>query len=417
MLKKSLSIIMCLCLLFGNIGNVFADNTDDESIDVQEIIQTCSQCVENELEIDSKIAVAYDRASGRVIWGKDENKRSAMASTTKIMTAIVTLENSNLEDVVKVSSKSAWTGGSSLKLKTNDEVKLEDLLYGLMLKSGNDAAVAIAEHVGGSVEGFAEMMNNKAKELGLIDTHFVTPHGLDDPEHYTTAKELAIITDYAMKNEKFAKIVSTKEYTICINGYSRQISNTNELLGVLNGVNGVKTGFTNNAGRCLVTSINRNGWGIIVVVLRADTKKIRTKDSVKIIEYIYKNYKQININEIVEQKFNDWCSMNKNRIVVNKGKNNNMNLKMSQLNSDIIPVKNTDIDRVDVDINALFYFESPVEKETIVGTIKVILNNEVIEIANIYNTNTIERKDMANYLKEFLVEIWGRSKNCRNLGT
>ena len=417
MLKKSLSIIMCLCLLFGNIGNVFADNTDDESIDVQEIIQTCSQCVENELEIDSKIAVAYDRASGRVIWGKDENKRSTMASTTKIMTAIVTLENSNLEDVVKVSSKSAWTGGSSLKLKTNDEVKLEDLLYGLMLKSGNDAAVAIAEHVGGSVEGFAEMMNNKAKELGLIDTHFVTPHGLDDPEHYTTAKELAIITDYAMKNEKFAKIVSTKEYTICINGYSRQISNTNELLGVLNGVNGVKTGFTNNAGRCLVTSINRNGWGIIVVVLRADTKKIRTKDSVKIIEYIYKNYKQININEIVEQKFNDWCSMNKNRIVVNKGKNNNMNLKMSQLNSDIIPVKNTDIDRVDVDINALFYFESPVEKETIVGTIKVILNNEVIEIANIYNTNTIERKDMANYLKEFLVEIWGRSKNCRNLGT
>lgn len=406
MFKKSLIIIMCGCLLFGNTGHVFADNTDDENIDVQEIIQTCSQCVENELEISSKIAVAYDRTSGRVIWGKDENKRSAMASTTKIMTAIVTLENGNLGDVVKVSSKSAWTGGSSLKLKTDDEVKLEDLLYGLMLKSGNDAAVAIAEHVGGSVEGFAEMMNKKAAELGLTDTHFVTPHGLDDPEHYTTAKELAIITDYAMKNKKFEQIVSTKEHTVCINGYTRQISNTNELLGILDGVNGVKTGFTNNAGRCLVTSINRNGWEIIVVVLRADTKKIRTKDSVKIIEYIYKNYKQINIKQTIDDKFKQWCNMNTNRIVVNKGRNNNMNLKITDLNSTLIPVKNTDVDRVDIDITALFYFEAPVEKYSTVGTLKVLLNNEVIDIVQIYNNNEIQKKNIGDYFKEFFL-VWG----------
>lgn len=406
MFKKSLIIIMCGCLLFGNTGHVFADNTDDENIDVQEIIQTCSQCVENELEISSKIAVAYDRTSGRVIWGKDENKRSAMASTTKIMTAIVTLENGNLGDVVKVSSKSAWTGGSSLKLKTDDEVKLEDLLYGLMLKSGNDAAVAIAEHVGDSVEGFAEMMNKKAAELGLTDTHFVTPHGLDDPEHYTTAKELAIITDYAMKNKKFAQIVSTKEHNVCINGYTRQISNTNELLGILDGVNGVKTGFTNNAGRCLVTSINRNGWEIIVVVLRADTKKIRTKDSVKIIEYIYKNYKQINIKQTIDDKFKQWCNMNTNRIVVNKGRNNNMNLKITDLNSTLIPVKNTDVDRVDIDITALFYFEAPVEKYSTVGTLKVLLNNEVIDIVQIYNNNEIQKKNIGDYFKEFFL-VWG----------
>lgn len=406
MFKKSLIIIMCGCLLFGNTGHVFADNTDDENIDVQEIIQTCSQCVENELEISSKIAVAYDRTSGRVIWGKDENKRSAMASTTKIMTAIVTLENGDLGDVVKVSSKSAWTGGSSLKLKTDDEVKLEDLLYGLMLKSGNDAAVAIAEHVGGSVEGFAEMMNKKAAELGLTDTHFVTPHGLDDPEHYTTAKELAIITDYAMKNKKFEQIVSTKEHTVCINGYTRQISNTNELLGILDGVNGVKTGFTNNAGRCLVTSINRNGWEIIVVVLRADTKKIRTKDSVKIIEYIYKNYKQINIKQTIDDKFKQWCNMNTNRIVVNKGRNNNMNLKITDLNSTLIPVKNTDVDRVDIDITALFYFEAPVEKYSTVGTLKVLLNNEVIDIVQIYNNNEIQKKNIGDYFKEFFL-VWG----------
>lgn len=185
---------------------------------------------------------------GEVIWGKDENKRTAMASTTKIMTAIVTIENcSDLSQMVTASAKAAGAGGSRLGLKKDDKVTMNDLLYGLMLVSGNDAAVAIAEFVGGSVEGFAEIMNKKAKELGLKDTHYVTPHGLDDPEHYTTAYELAKIADYALKNEVFAKIVGTRNCTITINGNSKSLSNTNELLGYLNGVTGVKTGFTNNA--------------------------------------------------------------------------------------------------------------------------------------------------------------------------
>lgn len=127
------------------------------------------------------------------------------------------------------------------------------------------------------MQGFAELMNEKAKELGLSNTHFVTPHGLDEEEHYTSAHELALITDYALNNKKFASIVATKTYNVTINGSSRTISNTNELLGNLNGVDGVKTGFTNNAGRCLVTSTTRNGHQIICVVLGADTKKIRTR--------------------------------------------------------------------------------------------------------------------------------------------
>ncbi|MBO5479171.1 MAG: D-alanyl-D-alanine carboxypeptidase [Clostridia bacterium] len=135
----------------------------------------------------------------------------------------------------------------------------------------------MAEHVGGSVEGFANLMNQKAKELGLTNTKFVTPHGLDQPEHYTTAYELALITDYALKNETFAKIVNTKTYEIHINSQAKMLSNTNELLGNLNGVDGVKTGFTNGAGRCLVTSTTRNSHQIICVVLGADTKKIRTR--------------------------------------------------------------------------------------------------------------------------------------------
>lgn len=143
----------------------------------------------------------------------------------------------------------------------------------LCFAHGNDCAIAIAEHVAGSVENFAELMNQKSKELNLTHTHFVTPHGLDDDEHYTTAYELALLADYALKNEKFKEIVSTKNITIHVNDYPKTISSTNELLGNFEGVYGVKTGFTFNAGRCLVSSCNRNGMDIIVVVLRCRYEK------------------------------------------------------------------------------------------------------------------------------------------------
>ena len=290
--KKVLYISVIFILIFNMIGIVYADDELEELLENEELNESISVSNESTDEpiINSRIGVIYDRKSGRVIWGKNDNKRVAMASTTKIMTCIIVLENANLNEEVTVSSRAAGTGGSRLELKKGDKITIHDLLYGLMLRSGNDAAVALAEHVGGDKEGFAKLMNNKAKELGLKDTHFVTPHGLDNPEHYTTAYELAQITDYALKNETFAKIVNTKDYTISINGYSKGLTNTNELLGYLQGVNGVKTGFTNNAGRCLVTSVNRNNFEIITVVLGADTKKIRTADSIKLIEYAYKNY-------------------------------------------------------------------------------------------------------------------------------
>ena len=150
--------------------------------------------------------------------------------------------------------------------------------------------MALAQQVGGSIEGFANLMNKKAEELGLKNTHFVTPHGLDDANHYTTAYELAVLTDYALNNAMFRKIVNTQNINIMINGVSRNISNTNELLGYMPGVDGVKTVFTNGAGRCLVTSCTRNSNQIITVVLGCDTKKQRTLDSSKLIEYAFENY-------------------------------------------------------------------------------------------------------------------------------
>lgn len=406
--KKVLYILTIIILIFNIVGICYADDELEEFLENDELNEWISVSNEStdELTINSRIGVIYDRKSGRVIWGKNNNKRVAMASTTKIMTCIIVLENASLNDEVTVSSRAASTGGSRLGLKKGDKVTIHDLLYGLMLRSGNDAAVALAEHVGGDKEGFAKLMNSKSKELGLKDTHFVTPHGLDDPEHYTTAYELAKIADYALNNEMFAKIVNTKDYTISINGYSKAITNTNELLGYLQGVNGVKTGFTNNAGRCLVTSINRNNFEIITVVLGADTKKIRTADSIKLIEYAYKNYKHINIENIVREKFDVWKSMNEKRIIVEKGKYTNVMLELSEIKNKVIPIKSDNVDNVDIEINCLYYLMAPIEKGKIVGNLKVILNGEVIEVIDILNKEEIEKKNREDYFLEFLKSIY-----------
>lgn len=385
-------------------GVIYADDELEENLEekeLSEVINVASKIIAEPI-INSRIGIIYDRKSGKVIWGKNENKRSAMASTTKIMTCIVVIENADLNAEVKVSAKAAGTGGSRLGLKKDDKITIKDLLYGLMLRSGNDAAVALAEYVGKDKEGFANLMNKKAKELGLKDTHFVTPHGLDDPEHYTTAYELAKIADYALKNEMFAKIVGTKEHTININGYAKQLCNTNELLGYLQGVSGVKTGFTNNAGRCLVTSINRNDFEIITVVLGADTKKIRTADSINLIEYAYENYKYLNIEDIVNEKFGNWKEINKKRIQVEKGKNKTVVLKLRKIKNKVIPVKKSDIDNINIEINCLYYLKAPIEKGDVIGNLKITLNGEVVEVVDIVNNEEIKKKDRKDYFLEFL---------------
>lgn len=228
-------LIAFLIIIQIPIINFAVDEEDYEELDYVWLEEEVNKAKEAQSPtIYSRNAVVYDRTSKTVIWGKDEDKEVPMASTTKIMTAIVMLENiTNLKEKVTVEKKAASIGGSRLGLKTGDEITYEDLLYGLLLCSGNDAATQIAISVGGNVEGFAEMMNKKAEELGLEQSHFVTPHGLDNEEHYTTAYELAVMADYALNIEEFAKVVSTKSYTVTINGYSKTINNTNELLRIL----------------------------------------------------------------------------------------------------------------------------------------------------------------------------------------
>ena len=406
-MKKIFYSILIFLLILLNFSTVCADDVDNE-VDFEDTIEVTASNVSELPKTNSRRYIVYDRISKSMIIGKNEDVKSAMASTTKIMTTIVILEKANLNEKVTVSAKAGGTGGSRLGLKRGDKASVRDLLYGLMLRSGNDAAVALAEHVGGSVKGFAELMNEKAIELGLTNTHFVTPHGLDDANHYTTALELAKLTDYAMNNETFAKIVGTKSTTIYINNQSRQINNTNELLGVLNGVVGVKTGFTNNAGRCLVTETKRNNMDIITIVLGADTKKDRTKDSVNLIEYTFSKYKMYNLEEQIIKEFNKWKNINEKRILIIKGKTSNPKLALGAIEKATIPI--CDNDKIEYSINALTEVEAPVEQWNVMGTLTVKLNGEILENIDIVNVNEVQKRDWKDYFK-IVLNTYGNWKN------
>ena len=208
---KRIFITFVFSLSFLNYVRVFADdieNNYEEERDVSVDLQAVSSDInKSELELNSRSCIAIDRLSQTILYGKNENNKVKMASTTKIMTAIVVIENYPLNKTIEVSKKAANTGGSRLGLKTGDKISIMDLLYGLLLRSGNDTAVALAETVGGSIEEFSELMNKKAQDLNLNNTHFESPHGLDSDGHYTTAYELAILSNYALQNSTFKNIV------------------------------------------------------------------------------------------------------------------------------------------------------------------------------------------------------------------
>ena len=351
--------------------------------------------------INSRAYVVIDRKSNTILVGKNENQKKKMASTTKIMTALVVIEHTNLSDTVEISKKAASTGGSRLGLKTGDKITVSDLLYGLMMRSGNDAAVALAEHIAGSISGFADLMNEKANSLGLSNTHFVTPHGLDEDEHYTTAYELALLSNYAMNNEIFAKIVGTKNYTITINGYPKTLTNTNELLGALNGVYGIKTGFTNGANRCLVTCCKRSNMDIICVVLGADTKKYRTTDSIKLIEYAFNNFTYVNIEEIISNYFEIWKKETKDTFTIIKGISNYLDIQYEELPYSSIPIRTDLVDKLHVYINYESVLKAPITKGTSIGNITLELEGKTIYCSNLFINTDIAQKNVFDYLYYF----------------
>ena len=409
-MKKNLVKINILfisfCLIFSFFHMCFADDDllDNETIDVSsEILKTVSDTSSSldSASLNSRACIVLDRKSNRIIYGKNEKNKVKMASTTKIMTATIVIENYDLSKTVEISKKAAGTGGSRLGLKQGDKISVLDLLHGLMLCSGNDAAVALAETVAGGIPEFSDMMNNKAKELGLENTHFESPHGLDSDNHYTTAYDLSLLTNYALNNETFLKIVGTKNYTININGYPKNITNTNELLGTLNGVDGVKPGFTNGANRCLVTACKRNDLDIICVVLGCDTKNFRTKDSIKLIEYTFQNYEYLNISDLIDENLNNWKEENLNNFNIKKGVSNNIEIYYQTPDFSVIPIKKVDKNNIEVIINIDTNLTAPVYENSEIGNLYILCNGEEVFTTNILSSTYIPKKNISNYYLDF----------------
>lgn len=266
MLKRITCLSLALALLFGS----FTVNAAEKNI-----------------YINAKYAIALDARSKAVLYEKSSRQLVPMASTTKIVTALVAVKYGNLDKKVEISEKAASIRGSTVGYKKGEMISLRELLTGLMLRSGNDAAIALSEGIAGSVDEFVKLMNEYSSELGLIDTHFESPHGLDSDQHYTTAYDLAIATAKAKENQFFNNIVSSKNIDGKDYGFTRSYQNINKILWLLPEADGVKTGYTGDAGKCLVTSVKVQGHDVIIVVLNCTPRWEETK---KIKEYIDENY-------------------------------------------------------------------------------------------------------------------------------
>lgn len=287
------------------------------------ILPLTNVSAEENITLNALSACLIDAENGRVLYEKNGYDSRAMASTTKIMTLTIALENGNMDDIVTISQNAARQPDVQLNVNTGEQYRLEDLLYSLMLESHNDVAVAIAEHVGGSVPGFAAMMNKKAEELGCHDTYFITPNGLDAADengtHSTTAVDLARIAAYAIKNEKFIEITNTRSYSFSeVNGKrSFTVNNKDAFLDMMDGAFGIKTGFTGNAGYCFVGALQQDGRTFISVVLGSGwppNKTYKWKDTKKLMQIGINNYfpqlvyegrqnlAQIDINNGIEDK-------------------------------------------------------------------------------------------------------------------
>ena len=336
---KKIIIILILTILFG----IFPKNT---------------------YAISAQSAVVIDGASGRVLYEHNSNKKRGMASTTKIMTALCALEYGDMNKMVTISPTASGIEGSSMYLAKGEKITMRDLVYGLMLVSGNDAATAIAENVAGSVENFAELMNKKAAEIGAYNTSFTNPHGLSDENHYTTALDLAKITAYAMQNPIFCDIVSTKTKTLPANegGYARTLINHNKFLSMYEGCIGVKTGFTKATGRCLVSAAEKNDLRLICVTLGApdDWNDHRT-----LLDSAFSNYSAYKINSAGD--FITAADI-KSGIVPE--------VELVACKDIIIPIKQGEESLIKTAIEPFEDLSAPIEKNDILGVLKVKIGNE-----------------------------------------
>lgn len=333
----------------------------------------------NEVAISAESAALIDVQSGRILYGKNMDKRMRIASLTKIVTAIVAIESGKLNETVTVSKKAYRVEGSSIYLDLGEKQKLIDLVYAIMLRSGNDAAAAIAEHVGGgSVQKFTDEMNAKVKELGLKGTHFANPHGLDTEDHYSTAYDMANLTAYALRNPIFREVVSTKIKKIPWEGkdWDRTMRNKNKMLFRYEGADGVKTGYTEAAGRCLASSASRSGRQLAVIVLN---DRDDWNDSSKMLDYGFTKYQYFSPVD---------DSQSITSIPVKNGSANNVDILVGEKLA--YPLREEERNRVRTELKIPKQLRAPLKEGEKVGEMTVYLNHEKIGSLPLVTKSTVE---------------------------
>ncbi len=326
--------------------------------------------------VSAKAAVVLNGDNGEVIYEKNANEQLSMASTTKIMTGLLLCEYGNFEREITVTQEMLMVEGSSMGLLAGDRVTLHDLLYGLMLASGNDAANVIAFVLGGSIEGFVEMMNQKAQELGLENTHFATPSGLDADDHYTTALELGKLAVYAMQNEEFAKAVASERAVLNYGNppYRRSLTNHNKLLKMYDGAVGVKTGFTKKSGRCLVSAARRDGKLVVAVTLNAPND---WSDHITMLDYGLSAIKQTQFSPLV----------NSYNIPVINGESDTLTVDIEPFT-----VNSLETENIECEVYLPKFMYAPIKKGEILGNAVYTQNGKIIGEKQLLSKNDIAQE-------------------------
>jgi serine-type D-Ala-D-Ala carboxypeptidase (penicillin-binding protein 5/6) len=366
------------------------------AIMVSIIIANIPHKVNASVSVSAKSAILMEQKSGRILYEKDANTKRRIASITKIMTAILAIESGKMNQYVKVSEQATRAEGSSVYLKPGEKIKLKDLVYGLMLRSGNDTAVAIAEYVGGSVEGFSVLMNQKAREIGMYNTHFANPHGLDDSkDHYSTAYDMAVLMRYAMQNKTFRIISGTKVYRSPnpTEAWDRVWKNKNRLLTKYQYSTGGKTGYTKLAKRTLVTTATKGDMSLIAVTLNDSDD---WNDHISMYESGFKAYDMAEV--LPKGKIDN---------VKNKNFKDHLYLK----DSVVYPATNEEMSLFSVK----YKLNKPSKSwgnnkkmESIVGKAEVYLDGRVVEEAPIYYENVpVKKKGLFDFVKEIFLTVFG----------
>lgn len=337
--------------------------------------------------ISASSAILLDGPTGMTLWAKNPNWQRPMASLTKIMTGALVLEYSDLDTFVKVSPAAACTGGSSMYLRAGASYRVGDLLHGLMLLSGNDAATALAEHIGGSEEQFVALMNKKAQMLGALDTCFVNPHGLPAQGHYSTAYDMAIMTRYALANPEFAGIVASKQATVLdpTSGGLHPIHSRNRLLWELEGADGVKTGYTVAAGRCLVASATRDGRQVIAVIL--DGPRM-WEDATALLTYGLEEYE----TRLIGNKGQHWGTV---------GVEGGIASTVAVVLAEDVRVTLPKVAKVEVEYNLNGGLKAPIEKWAPLGTLMVKHEDKVIAETPLLAGRAVNPRSWSGYVKHF----------------